>query len=210
MGREYRDASGGQMYRADGSILDVAAWLDDLLDIISAGTIGVEVKPGEEHIGEVDVAPLDGILEGGLTELVGVDDTVNTSDYGASVAVALPGTYSGEITSFMFYATKSGTGAIQDSAGILYVLKVDPEIVAGATAMTAAAWVTQIGKVIVTAADWHGDANGGCAFIYEQPVPFHSLGTLYFVWFHTDATDLNDGAGDDEQLEFNFWYRRDS
>jgi len=150
------------------------------------------------------------ILEGGLTELVGINEEVNTSDYSGSIGVALAGTYSGEILSVAFYATEDGTGAVQDSAGVLYVLDANPNVASGATAMTAAAWVTVLGKVIVTAADWKVDANGGCAFIYEQPVPFHSLATLYFVWFQTDATSLNDAAGDDEVLRFDFWYRRDS
>jgi hypothetical protein len=160
--------------------------------------------------GTLMVQPFDGMLEGGLTELVGINEEVNTDDYGGSVGVALAGTYSGEILQFTFYATEDGTGAVQDSAGVLYVLDAGPAIAAGDTAMTAAERVTVIGHVTVNAGDWVQDANGGSATITDQPVAFHSLSTLYFVWFHTDAVDLNDAAGDDEQLEFNFWYRRDS
>ena len=78
----------------------------------------------------------------------------------------------------------------------------------GDTALTAAEWVTVIGRVTVEAGDWTTDANGGVAFIYDNPVYFHDVSTLYFVWFHTDATDLNDAAGDDEQLEFNGLFQR--
>jgi len=160
--------------------------------------------------GDVSVQPFSALLEGGLTELVGINEEVNTNDFGGSVGVALGDTYSGEILSFAFYATEDGSGAVQDSAGKLIILDADPEVSAGDTALAAAEWPTVLGIVDVGASDWVTDANGGCAFIYDQPVPFHALSTLYFVWLHTDSTDLNDAAGDDEQLEFNFWYRRDS
>ena len=161
-------------------------------------------------MGRVRVHPLDAMLEGGLTELIGINEQVDQNDYGGSVAVALAGTYSGEILSFAFYSTEDGTGAVQEPAGTLLILDADPAVSAGDTAITAAERVTVLGQVEVAAADWKSDANGASAFIYNQPVPFHELATLYFVWFHEDATSFNDGAGDDEQLEFDFWYRRDS
>ena len=154
-----------------------------------------------------------GIVEAGITELVGKDEEVNTSDYGASVAVTLAdSTTSGEILSFMFVALETGSGAVQDSAGKLFIFDADPGISAGDTALVAAGveHKTLVGKIDVAAADWTTDASGGAAFIYNQPVAFHSLATLYLAWFHTDATDLNDGAGDDEELWVNLWYRRDS
>ena len=158
--------------------------------------------------------PLSELLEGGLTELVGINEEVNTSDFGGSVDVSITtpngDAVSGEILAFAFYATEDGSGSVQDSAGKLIILDADPAVAAGDTAMTAAEWVTVIGYVDVDAGDWVTDAAGGCAFISDQPIPFHKLSTLYFVWFHEDAADLNDAAGDDEQLEFNFWLRRDS
>jgi hypothetical protein len=152
------------------------------------------------------------ILEGGLTELVGTDEEVNTNDFSGSVGVEISADLpvSGEILSFAFYATEDGSGSVQDSAGKLIILDANPAVASGDTALAAAEWPTVIGVVDVAASDWVTDANGGCAFIYDQPVPFHGVTDLYFVWLHTDATDLNDAAGDDEQLEFNFWYRRDS
>ena len=154
--------------------------------------------------------PFAGVGELGLTELVGVDDEVNTNDYGASVGVALGGTYSGEFLAFCFYADESGTGDIQDSAGKLLILDADPAVSAGDTALAAGEWPTVLGFVDVNAADWITDANGGAAYITDQIVTFHAVSTLYFVWYHEDATDLNDAAGDDERLRFNAWYRRDS
>lgn len=162
---------------------------------------------GTNLIGKVQ--PMSAILEGGLTELVGVDEQVDQNDYSGSVGVALGGTYSGEILSIALYATKDGTGAVQDSAGTLYVFDADPTIASGDTSMTAAERVTAIGKVNVVASDWDTDANGGLAFL-NVSIPFHAVATLHFVWKHTDATALNDASGDDEQLEFNFWWRRES
>lgn len=158
----------------------------------------------------VQARPLSAILEGGLTELVGINEQVDQNDYSGSVEVALGGTYSGEILSVGFYATEDGTGAVQDPAGILYVFDADPSISSGDTAMSAAERVTLLGKIAIAAGDWDTDANGGFAYITTQPIPFHALASLFFVWKHLDATSLNDAAGDDEQLEFNFWYRRES
>jgi len=156
--------------------------------------------------------PVHPIQELGLTELVGIDEKVDQNDYSGSVGVSVASgsdqPVSGEIMSFAFYATEDGTGAVQDSAGELYILDADPAVASGDTALSAAEWVTVIAKVEVTAADWTTDTAGGVAYIYDTPVPFHNVKTLYFVWKQTDATGLNDAAGDDEQLEFNAWFLR--
>lgn len=149
-------------------------------------------------------------IEGGLTELIGKDEEVNTDDYGGSVAVALGAQISGEIVQFGFYTTEDGTGAVLTPSGILFILDADPAIAVGDTAMTAAERVTVLGQVWVGSGDWSSDANGGSAFVVDQPVSFHSLETLYFAWLHTDATDFNDAGGDDEVLRVNFWYRMGS
>ena len=146
------------------------------------------------------------ILEGGLTELVGVNEEVNTGDYSGSVGVVLGNHVSGKITQVTLYATEDGAGAVQDSAGTLIILDADPAIASGDVAMTAVERVSVIGQIFVGAGDWVMDANGGTAVLIDQPIGFHAVSTLYFVWLHTDAVDLNDGAGDDEQLQFNFWY----
>lgn len=153
------------------------------------------------------------IQELGLTELIGPNEQVDQNDYGASVAIALGDgvrPVSGELLSFMFYSGETGTGAVQTPAGTLLLMDADPAVSAGDTSITAAAHQTIIGRVDVAAADWIADANGGHACKLDQPIPFHNLQTLYAVWFHTDATSLNDAAGDDETLHFNGWYRRDT
>ena len=153
------------------------------------------------------------ITEIGHTELVGADEQVDQNDYGASVALTLGDgvrPVSGELLSFIFYSRETGSGAVQAPAGTLLILDADPAASAGDTGLTAAERITVLAHVTVEAGDWISDANGGSVYIYNQPVPFHDLQTLYAVWFHQDATSLNDGAGDDEILSFNAWYRRDT
>lgn len=163
---------------------------------------------GTSNIGKVQ--PLDALLEGGLTELIGTDEQVDQNEYGASVSVALAGTYSGEILNVTFYTTEDGSGAILTPSGTLYIFDADPTIAAGDAVMTAADRITVIAQISVGAADWKSDANGASVTVFDKPASFHSLGTLYFAWFHEDATSFNDAGGDDEVLRTNFWYRRDS
>lgn len=174
----------------------------------ASGFLKTVLQAGSALLGKTQ--PLDALLEGGLTELVGINEEVNTDDYSASVGVALAGTYSGEILQFTFYGTEDGDGAVPVPEGTLFIFDADPSISAGDTVMTAAERVTVIGQINVLASDFKSDANGASACIVDKPIAFHSLATLYFVWFHTDATDINDAAGNDEQLEMNFHYRRES
>ena len=90
--------------------------------------------------------PFSPILEAGLTELVGINEEVNTNDYGASVEVDISTTQpvSGEILAFAFYATEDGSGAVQDSAGELFIFDADPAIAAGDTAIVQCS-VTNVG-----------------------------------------------------------------
>lgn len=158
----------------------------------------------------VSVQPFSALLEGGLTELIGTNEQVDQNEYGGSVAVALAGTYSGEILNVTLYTTESGSGAVLTPAGTLFVFDADPTITNGDAAMTAAERVTVIGQISVSAADWKSDANGASVTVFDKPLSFHALGTLHFVWFHEDATSFNDAGGDDEVLQFNFHFRRDS
>jgi hypothetical protein len=172
--------------------------------------VGVRGKRGRKMLNSILSLPFAPILEGGLTELIGTDEQVDQNDYSGSVEVSLLHTASGEILSVAFYSTEDGSGSVQSPEGWLYVLDADPSISSGDTAMTAAARVTVLGRVKVESGDWETDANGGMAYIYDTPIPFHELSSLFFAFKLTSATSLNDDAGDDEQLEFNFWYRRDS
>jgi hypothetical protein len=154
--------------------------------------------------------PFESIQELGVTELIGADEQVDQNDYAASVEVALGSLVSGEFLQFTFYSRETGTGSVQTPAGSLFILDADPSIAAGDTAMTAAERLTVIAEIPVASADWQSDANGASVTITNTPVAFHAVDSLFFAWFHEDATSFNDGAGDDEILEFNAWYRRDS
>jgi|GEM_PF-3125364 len=153
--------------------------------------------------------PFAPVCETGVLELVGADEEVNTDDYGGSVSADVsrgPQPSSGLIIAAIFIATETGTGAVQDSAGKLLIFDADPNPTAGDTALTAAEHKTKIAEIEVAALDWETDANGGHAYLNQLQIPYHAVSTLYFVWFHTDSTDLNDAAGDDEVLEVNLWY----
>ena len=156
--------------------------------------------------------PFEVIHEIGVTELVGKDEQVDQNDYSGSVSIDLPGAQpvSGEILAFAFYSTEEGSGAVQEAAGKLILFDADPAVASGDTALALAEHLTILGIVEVSASDWHSDANGATQYIYNQPVAFHALKTLYAAWFHEAATSLNSAADDDEKLRFNAWLRRDS
>ena len=157
--------------------------------------------------------PLYHIYELASQSLIGINDQVDQDEYGDSIAITLGDGVrpcSGEFLSFNFTTRETGTGAILSPAGTLFLLDMDPAATAGDAALAAGTFGTIIGRIDVSATDWITDANGGNAYIPNKPIPFHNLQTVYAVWFHEDATSFNDGAGDDEYLSFNAWYRRDS
>jgi hypothetical protein len=162
--------------------------------------------------------PFAPIHQTGLISLIGINNQVDQNDYGASVAIALAtaagahpyAPISGELLHFTLISTETGSGSVQTPAGTLFLFSASPAITAGDTAMTAAARATVIAQVEVETTDWKSDANGASATIFTKPVAFHSLTTLYAAWLHEDATSYNDGAGDDELLQLNAWFRRDS
>jgi len=153
------------------------------------------------------------IYEIGLTELIGKDEQVDQDDYGGSVAILLGDGVrpaSGEFLSFTLVTKETGTGSVLTPAGILLLFDADPAVTAGDTALTLGVMNYCIGRVDVKATDWHSDANGAVACKSSPPIPFHTLTTIYAIWFHEDATSFNDAGGDDEYLSFNAWYRRDT
>lgn len=156
-------------------------------------------------------APFSPILEMGLTEIIDKDDQVDQNDYSSSVAVALGEIYSGEILSVVLVTSELGSGGIRTPAGTLLFLDANPAVSAGDTALAAAGaeHKTALGAVTIAASDWVTDAAGGVCF-KTVAIPFHALSTLYAVFRLTSATSFNDGAGDDEEMHLNVWYRRDS
>jgi len=145
------------------------------------------------------------LCEIGLTELVGVDEQVDQNDYSGSIEVNMGG--SGEFLAFALIST--GGDEIQ-AAGKLFLFDADPAVSSGDTALTAAEWKTLVGVVNVAASDYVADSGGAVAYITDTPVPFHDTDNLYFVFKLTSATSLNSAGGDNESLELNAWYRRDT
>jgi len=162
---------------------------------------------GTALIGKVQ--PFAAIKEGGVTELIGIDEQVDQNDFSAAAGVPLGATMSGEILNVSLFTSEDGSGAVLTPDGVLYVFDADPSISSGDTAISAAAHLTEIGHVEIEAADWVSDANGASAH-KAVAIAFHEVATLYFAFQLTSAMSFNDAAGDDEQLEFNFWLRRDS
>ena len=142
-----------------------------------------------------------------VAELVGINDAVAASQYTNSVQIPLPSTISGEIISVALYSTEDGSGAVQAVNGTLVFLSADPAVSAGDTALTAAEWLTVIGTVSITSANWVSDAGGGCAYRWVS-VPFTAIGSLYAVMLFVASSAMNDAGGDDEQLEIKVRIRR--
>jgi len=158
-------------------------------------------------------APMFPPRETGVLELVGINERVDQNEFGAAVSFTVPGTTasSGILTGFMFFATEEGTGALQDSAGQLLIFDADPGHSAGddGSGITAAEWKALIAVIDVAAGDWTTeDLAMFCNKRDFEPIRFHKVDTLYFVWRHTDAVSLNDGAGDDERLHVNVWLQK--
>lgn len=154
--------------------------------------------------------PFDAMREAGRATIIGPDDRVDQDEYSNSVGYGFPASHSGEILNILLISGEQGTGAILTPAGKIFVFDTDPGINAGDAVMGVDDRHTLIGMVDVAAADWQSDANGGTAYIYCKPISFHPVSMLWLCWFHEDATSFNDAAGDDETLQMNFWYRRDS
>ena len=153
------------------------------------------------------------IAECAQTTIVGTEAQVDQYDYGASQAVTLGDGVrpcSGEILQVLLVCYETGTGAVQTPAGTLIFLDADPSTAAGNTSITAGERATVLGQVKILASDWKADSVSAGVTVHDQPVAFHNLQTIYVVWYHEDATSMNDAAGDDESMVMKFWYRRDT
>jgi len=152
-------------------------------------------------------AGIGGIQELGITEIIGINEQVSATQYSASETIALAGT--GEIVKVCLYATEDGTGAIFTPTGDLLIFKTDPAIASDDVTITAAERITIVAMMSFKAADWQSDTNG--ASNCQATVEVYSTATLFIAWYSaTGETQWNSAAGDDEQLEINLWYRRDS
>lgn len=157
--------------------------------------------------GDVSVQPFSEMVEGGLTELIGVDEQVSQNQYSGSVEVTLSEQLSGEILGATLY---SNGGSIIVESGELFFFDLDPSIAVGAAAIGVAEWPTSLGSIPVLSSDWTSDSNGAHANIKKEPITIHPVSSLFLVYKHTGSTQWNSLVGDNELLRVNFWIRRDS
>ncbi len=160
------------------------------------------------------VIPFSPILETGLTELIGEDSTEVTAAGGLSntADLTITGAGSGEILSFMLASHENGDGAVNTPAGVIMFFDADPNVAAGDVNLAAigAEHATIIGMIQFQASEWDSDANGAVV-VKTVAIPFHALSTIYAVFRNTDASvTWNNGAANNEVLDINVWYRRDS
>jgi len=142
-----------------------------------------------------------------ITELIGIDERVDASEYGASVATTLSGT--GEIVNICLFATEDGTGVVRTPSGTLLLFNADPATVAGDVAITAAERITILAHFSLLSTDYQFDANG--ASNCQATTEVYNTGTLFTAFFLAGGeASFNDMAGDDEQLELSVLFRRDS
>lgn len=151
------------------------------------------------------------IKEGGIVELIGINEKVDQNDFSEDVILALGASMSGEIIGVTLYMNEAGaTGAVIAETGAIYFFDADPGIASGDTAFPSeAAAQKAIGAVSIAATDWHPAVGSDLVCTKAVAIPFHAVENLFAVYFHTGATSYNDGADDDELLNVNIWIRRD-
>ena len=147
------------------------------------------------------------ILEVGIVEYIGINESVTGGQYTTSKAVVVAAVAnarprSGVIRSVDFI----GNGALNTLAPAieLLFLDADPAVALDDASITAAEWATIFGRISVATGDWDGDANGGIVAKHDLFLPFHELESIYLV--AKPAVAVNNLAGDDEQLQINLWY----
>lgn len=149
------------------------------------------------------------VKEGGLTELVGINEQLTQNQFSAAVGVDIDTAdagISGEVVQAVLVS--SGTGLLKVE-GDLLILDADPANAADSATLDLAEHQTLIGRINFGSSDWTtGDANAVTAH-KQVAVPFHQLKTLYFVFQLTSATQVNSLAGDDELIQLNFWFRQE-
>ena len=150
------------------------------------------------------------IIKKGPVELVGIDEQIDQNDLGGAVSVALSSEgHSGEILNVTLVSTEDGSGAVQVPDCTLFVFNADPDIDPGDVAMAAASRLLEVGQVTFATGDWKSDANGASQ-TKAVALSFERVTALWFALLNASATGLNDAAGDDEQIELIFRYRRDN
>ena len=152
--------------------------------------------------------PASNLTEMGITELIGINEQITASQYGATVSITLAGP--GTIVKVCLIATEDdsgGGGAVFTPAGDLILFDADPTLGVDDATITNAERLTIVSVMTFATANWQSDANG--AVNCQKTIEIFHGSTLFATWHSaTGETQWNSAAGDDEQLEFNLWYKR--
>ena len=189
---------------------------------ITTGTVSVEQSTHDSlnvnanaQVGNADVsasnpmlaAPFQAMVETGAVELIGVDEQASQYDWSDGTEIALGGTYSGEILN----VTLILSGSLSE-AGTLVVFDADPSVTLADANLATASWLLAIGKNDVAAGDWFEENSGGTGAVahFATPIAFHGVSSLWVAYYHEGATQWNSLAADNETLDIQIEYRRDS
>ena len=179
----------------------------------TAGTADAQVRSiqGVASMTPVLTQPFDAIKEGGSTELVGINFVAMTqNEFSAAKEIALGGTYSGEVVQACLTQSEEGTGAIlADIALRLFIFDADPSLSTADTLIATASHLLLLDEVAFANGDFWIDTGAG-TLCMQMNTLFHAVSSLWFAIATEGATAINSAAEDDEVVDLNFWYRRDS
>jgi|TARA_Y100000310_G_C20673169_1_gene811407 hypothetical protein len=157
--------------------------------------------------------PLELILN---TELVGINEAqVDQHELGSTKTLSVADVQvSGEIIGVTLISSEDGTGAILKQAADIIISRSGVGFSAGDGIFTIAAANASDGFISVLAGDWMASMNGtdtaGMAHVVTAfPFRTDSSGNLYATFVNRGAVPINSDAGDDEQVEANFFIRLD-
>ncbi|MCG3207332.1 MAG: hypothetical protein FOGNACKC_00932 [Anaerolineae bacterium] len=186
--------------------------MSDNIVVKDGNNASVEMRTKETsgvHTPYYIAVPLDGVLETGLIELIGINESVSNNGFGASVAVVLSAAYSGQIEQIILVKTP-GSGTSSKPTGKLLIFDADPTILLNASDMSVAALNAVIAVVDVQTGDWVVSVAAGEVAKLDVAIPFHALGTFYLAFQNTSGAAINGLAGDDVAIQANIWFTRQS
>ena len=203
LGKAIDDATGA----TDTGVAALVKRVDVLVANAEVNADGDYTWTRVDNFGAVWTHENNAVQELGITELIGINEQVDPAEYGASVTTTLEGT--GVITKVCLIATEEGSGGILKPNGTLILFDTDPTIAFGDASITAGERVTILAQLTFSDTDYQEDANGAsnCQATEET---YHTS-TVFASWFlAAGEPSFNDVAGDDEKLELNVLYSRDS
>lgn len=174
---------------------------------VDIGTVINVVDVDATGQGDLPMVPFAPIAETGVTEIIGENEQVSQYDWSEGTEIALGGTYSGEVLNITLILSGTLT-----EAGTLLIFDADPSVTIGDANLATASWLLVIGKLDIAAGDWYEEDSGGTGAVatFAEPIAFHALSSLWVAYYHEGATQWNSAAGDNESLDIQIEYRRDS